>query len=119
MSVKRIEQTQPEPTIISRANFDADFRFGFVALEFNPEREIIHRDNRSGREIRTIALADICYRCVRCQFDTLDRGMINKHMDLGNHQWPYGLFNNPYGHIADAYIEGIENYPAFLAEREN
>ena len=114
----RIEQQQTPATIVSRESFDHDWAFGFVCLEFNPPREEILRDSRTGREIRRHLDADITYRCVRCQFDNLDKKELEIHMAEGVHPWPYGPFQSPYGHIADVEIEGIDDYQEFLNNKE-
>lgn len=114
----RVEHNTPKTaSVVSAADFETDFGFGYVAIEFNPEREVIIRDRRSEREIRRVELADICYRCVDCQFDSLDKKLIEEHREEGNHPWAYSVFKNPYGFTADVEIEGIENYPEYLKQR--
>ena len=113
-----IEHERPTPIVISREAFDRDYKYGYVALEYNPERIETIKDSRSGREIRRTLLADINYRCMDCQFDTLDKKIIDEHRTEGNHPWAYGPFQSPYGHIADAEIEGIEDYQEFLTTKE-
>lgn len=114
----RLEHEPHTAKIINRADFDKDFVHGYVILEFNPERVEVLTDRRSGKQIRRTLLADITYRCVRCQFDSLDKKRLEEHLSEGNHPWKYGPFQNPYGHIADAQIEGIEDYETFLKEIE-
>jgi hypothetical protein len=116
--MKRIEPEEQQPvTVVSRADFDRDYTIGYVALEFNPERQVIIQDRRTTKEIRQVLLADITYRCVDCQFDSLDKKVIEEHRAEGQHPWGYGPFKNPYGHIADVEIEGIEDYATFLKEK--
>lgn len=116
--MKRIPQEIKEPQLVSRVSFDADFSHGCVAVEFNPEVEEEIKDQRSGKSIRRLRLADISYRCVWCQFDSLDKTLIDKHLAMGQHPWKFNPFENPYGHIADVVIEGIDDYAAFIAEKE-
>lgn len=118
--MKRLEPTKKqEPVVISRANFDADFKFGYVAFEWNPERVVTLTDRLSGRQMQKTLLADIAYRCVRCQFDTLDQKLMDEHQLLQAHLWPYNPFESPYGNCSVVMIEGIEDYAAFLAAKEN
>lgn len=114
----RLEHQVKAPSVISRADFDKDYAFGYVALEYNPERVEIITDRRTGKQIRRTLLADITYRCVDCQFDSLDRKVTEQHRAEGNHPWGYGPFQSPYGHIADVEIEGIEDYETFLKEKK-
>lgn len=113
----RLEPESKPAVVISRADFERDYAFGYVALEYNPERTVVLKDRRSGKEIRQVLLADITYRCVDCQFDSLDRRLIEEHRSEGKHPWGYGPFQNPYGHIADVQIEGIEDYMTYLKEK--
>lgn len=110
----RIEQEPKTATVVSRKDFDADRTHGFVCLEYNPEREITIKDRTSGRSIRQVLLADIMFRCVECQFDTLDRKLIEMHLIEGKHPWAYTPFESPYGNVGYVVIEGIEDYAAFL-----
>lgn len=114
--MKRLEPDYIEAKVIRREDFDRDFKFGCVCLEYNPEREEVITDRRSGKELRRTLQADIVYRCVRCQFDSLDKKLVDEHIAEGRHLWPYGPFQNPYGAIADVEIEGIEDYATFLKE---
>lgn len=115
----RIEQEPLKAAIVSRKDFDADRSHGFVCLEYNPEREIILTDRTSGRSIRQTLLADVMFRCVDCQFDTLDRKLMEQHRFEGKHPWAYTPFESPYGNIGHVQIEGIEDYAAFItAEKE-
>lgn len=105
--------------VVSRSEFESDRKHGFVCYEFNPEREEIVFDRRSQRQIRRKLDADIGFRCTECQFDTLDLNLIKKHIELGQHIWPYTPFENPYGNCSLVVIEGIEDYAAFVADKEN
>lgn len=116
--MKRVDLPTKEAVIVSRQDFDKDYELGYVAIEYNPERTVTIKDHRSNREIKQVLLPDIVYRCVDCQFDTMERKLIDDHRMEGKHPWAYGPFKNPYGYAADVEIEGIADYQTFLKEKQ-
>jgi hypothetical protein len=128
----RVDLPAPAPAVvISRADFESDFKRGYCVLEFRSAGEEVLRDMRNpGVEIRRKTEQVLMFRCMRCQFDCVDgnyapkvsalepgvvrsrtgKDLIQDHLAAGVHPWSYSPFQNPYGNIADVVIEGIEEY---------
>lgn len=113
----RVDHAVAAPIIVKREDFEKDYQYGFVVLEHTPEHDIEFRDRRTGKVIKRHVLSVLVYRCVDCQFDSLDRELVEKHRAEGEHPWPYDPFSNPYGKDADIQIEGIEDYAVYLAAK--
>jgi hypothetical protein len=115
MRVQHVDQDRAATKVVKRSDFDADFKHGFVCFEFNTAREIEMVNRVNGAKIIRHEAPDIAFRCVYCQFDTMDLKLMRDHIAEGDHPWKYTPFKNPYGNSACVEIEGIEDYAAFLA----
>lgn len=108
--ITRVEVETPAAQVVTSADYEADRARGYCILEWAPAGQSILRDARSRKEITRQTPAVHYFRCMDCQFDTMDPEWMAKHRALGQHPWAYTPFESPYGNIADVVIEGIEDY---------
>lgn len=121
MSTRIATEAAKEPFVISRADFEADLKRGYTVLEHSPATVEVIRDHRTGHKLERPIPAVLKLACMRCQWDTIagplglgpdnarktGEDLMVDHLRQ-EHQWPYGPFCNPYGHMADVVIEGME-----------
>lgn len=121
-----VDKDTKGPTIITRADYEADRKRGYCVLEFSPAGEKIIKNPRNRTtEIRKVVPAMYTFRCMKCKFDAADTrytpdpqtggprtglDLIKLHVFRNEHPWPYGSFTNPYGNIEDVIIEGVDDY---------
>lgn len=120
----RISPEDNKRVVISKADFNKDWALGYATVEYQPESVKVHRDHRTGREVKIPIPAVINYCCMRCAFSHTMPLAMTKHQQMQEHKWPFDPFSNPYGHIADVVIEGIDdndetgvNYNEYLKEK--
>lgn len=95
---------------VTKEEYQEDLVKGYIPRIMFEKRQQVIRDRATGMQIVRQVPEEIFYQCMRCQFDSQDEKLMLEHLTNGEHPWRFTPFENPYGHISEVVIEGIEDY---------